>query len=98
MSRHQPRPAGVTSVTLRRLGLLPAALLTALALTACTAEPSEADDPKAAVPPTSTPASSGAPGGPPEGGLLLADAMENAVHLVGIRTVPRPGGPCWLTR
>ncbi|MEU5452477.1 HNH endonuclease family protein [Streptomyces californicus] len=76
MSGHQPRPAGVTSVTLRRLGLLPAALLTALALTACTAEPSEADDPKANVPPTSTPAPSGAPGGPPEGGLLLADAIR----------------------
>ncbi|MFE6985785.1 HNH endonuclease family protein [Streptomyces griseus] len=75
MSPHQYRSAGVTLVTLRRLGFLPAALLTAAALTACTAEPVEADDPKPSASGTTAP--SGAPGGAPEeGGLTLADAIK----------------------
>ncbi|MEW2310669.1 HNH endonuclease family protein [Streptomyces sp. NPDC006864] len=58
---------------LRRLGFLPAALLTAATLTACSAEPVEADDPK----PSATTAPSGAPGGAPDGGgLPLADAIK----------------------
>ncbi|MFJ3575979.1 hypothetical protein [Streptomyces rubiginosohelvolus] len=59
----------------RRLGPLSAALLTAATLTACSAEPVEADDPKPS--PTGTTAPSGAPGGTPdEGGLPLADAIR----------------------
>ncbi|MFE9381241.1 HNH endonuclease family protein [Streptomyces sp. NPDC006855] len=61
-------------MTLRRLGL-PAVLLTAAALTACTAQSVEADDPKPSA--TGTTAPSGAPGGAPEeGGLTLADAIK----------------------
>ncbi|MEU3136420.1 HNH endonuclease family protein [Streptomyces sp. NPDC006854] len=60
---------------LRRLGFLPAALLTATTLTACTTEPVEADDPK--PPATTATAPSGAPGGAPdESGLPLADAIK----------------------
>ncbi|WP_373675984.1 HNH endonuclease family protein [Streptomyces sp. st115] len=60
---------------MRRLGFLPAVLLTAAALTACTAEPVEADDPK--PPASGTTAPSGAPGGAPdEGELSLADAIK----------------------
>ncbi|MEU3001282.1 HNH endonuclease family protein [Streptomyces sp. NPDC006995] len=60
---------------LRRLGFLPAALLTAATLTACTTEPVEADDPK--PPATTATAPSGAPGGAPdESGLPLADAIK----------------------
>ncbi|MFD3844845.1 HNH endonuclease family protein [Streptomyces microflavus] len=61
-------------MSLRRLGFLSAALLTATALTACSAEPVEADDPK----PSATAASSGAPGGSSDkSGLSLADAIKN---------------------
>ncbi|MFE9016687.1 HNH endonuclease family protein [Streptomyces cyaneofuscatus] len=76
MSVHQPRPAGVTPVDLRRLGSLSAALLTAIALTACSADMVEADDAKpSAASSSATP--SGAPGGTPDGaGLLLADAIK----------------------
>ncbi|MGY5005337.1 hypothetical protein ACWGAE_29865, partial [Streptomyces griseus] len=57
-------------MTLRRLGFLPAFLLTA-----CTAQSVEADDPKPTI--TGTTAPSGAPGGAPEGGgLTLADAIK----------------------
>ncbi|MET8732172.1 HNH endonuclease family protein [Streptomyces parvus] len=60
-------------MTLRRLGFLPAVLLTAAALTACTAQNVEADDPK----PSASGAPSGAPGGTPDGdGLPLADAIR----------------------
>ncbi|WP_257134100.1 hypothetical protein [Streptomyces sp. st140] len=59
----------------RRLGLLSAAFLTAATLTACSAEPVEADDPKPSA--TGTTAPSGAPGGAPdEGKLTLADAIK----------------------
>lgn len=61
-------------MSLRRLVFLSAALLTATALTACSAEPVEADDPK----PSATAASSGAPGGSSDkSGLSLADAIKN---------------------
>ncbi len=61
---------------LRRLGFLSAALLTATTLTACSAEPVEADDPKPSTT-TGSSAPSGAPGGAPdEGGLALADAIR----------------------
>ncbi|WP_373561391.1 hypothetical protein [Streptomyces sp. rh34] len=62
-------------MSLRRLGFLSAALLTAAALTACSTEPVEADDPKPSANGTTAP--SGAPGGAPdEGGLALADAIR----------------------
>ncbi|MGW8488294.1 HNH endonuclease family protein [Streptomyces sp. NPDC055886] len=62
-------------MSLRRLGFLSAALLTATTLTACSAEPVEADDPKPSASGSSAP--SGAPGGnPDEGGLSLADAIK----------------------
>ncbi|MGV9524785.1 hypothetical protein ACWDRS_31935 [Streptomyces griseus] len=62
-------------MTLRRLGFLPAVLLTAAALTACSAQSVEADDPKPSASGTTAP--SGAPGGAPEGGgLTLADAIK----------------------
>ncbi|MFF8798116.1 HNH endonuclease family protein [Streptomyces globisporus] len=62
-------------MSLRRLGFLTAALLTAATLTACSAEPVEADDPKPS--PTGTTAPSGAPGGAPDkGGLALAEAIR----------------------
>ncbi|MEU4924589.1 HNH endonuclease family protein [Streptomyces parvus] len=62
-------------MTLRRLGFLPAVLLTAAALAACTAQSVEADDPKPSASGTTAP--SGAPGGAPEGGgLTLADAIK----------------------
>ncbi|GAB2949985.1 hypothetical protein GCM10027028_60450 [Streptomyces sundarbansensis] len=61
-------------VPLRRIGFL-SALLTAAALTACSTEPVEADDPNPSA--TDTTAPSGAPGGAPdEGGLTLADAIR----------------------
>ncbi|MFE2204552.1 HNH endonuclease family protein [Streptomyces rubiginosohelvolus] len=60
---------------LRRLGFLSAALLTAATLTACSAEPVEADDPKPSA--TGSTAPSGAPGGAPdEGGLSLTEAIR----------------------
>ncbi|MFF7492835.1 HNH endonuclease family protein [Streptomyces rubiginosohelvolus] len=60
---------------MRRLGFLSAALLTTAFLTACSAEPVEADDPKPS--PTGTTAPSGAPGGAPDkGGLALAEAIR----------------------
>ncbi|MEV7646114.1 HNH endonuclease family protein [Streptomyces rubiginosohelvolus] len=63
-------------MSLRRLGFLSAALLTAAALTACSAEPVEADDPKPSTTTGST-EPSGAPGGAPDkGGLALADAIR----------------------
>ncbi|MEU3226749.1 HNH endonuclease family protein [Streptomyces sp. NPDC006976] len=63
-------------MTLRRLGFLSAALLTAAALTACTIETVEADDPKPATT-ESAGTSSGAPGGAPDGaGLPLTDAIK----------------------
>ncbi|GGY78193.1 HNH endonuclease family protein [Streptomyces anulatus] len=56
----------------RRLGFLPAALLTAITLTACSAETLEADNPK----PPATANPSGAPGGTQDGsGLPLAEAI-----------------------
>ncbi|CAM5272945.1 hypothetical protein [Streptomyces griseus] len=59
----------------RRLRFLPAVLLTAAALAACTAQSVEADDPKPSTSGTTAP--SGAPGGTPEGGgLTLADAIK----------------------
>ncbi|MEV5582715.1 HNH endonuclease family protein, partial [Streptomyces parvus] len=62
-------------MSLRRLGFLSAALLTAATLTACSAESVEADDPKPS--PTGTTAPSGAPGGAPDkGGLALAEAIR----------------------
>ncbi|MFJ6366528.1 HNH endonuclease family protein [Streptomyces globisporus] len=62
-------------MSLRRLGFLSAALLTATALTACSAEPVEADDPKPSA--TGPTAPSGAPGGAPDkGALSLADAIR----------------------
>ncbi|MFK0187902.1 HNH endonuclease family protein [Streptomyces rubiginosohelvolus] len=62
-------------MSLRRLGFLSAALLTATTLTACSAEPVEGDDPKPSASGGSAP--SGAPGGnPDEGGLSLADAIK----------------------
>ncbi|MFB8067637.1 HNH endonuclease, partial [Streptomyces rubiginosohelvolus] len=62
-------------MSLRRLGFLSAALLTAATLTACSTEPVKADDPKPS--PTGTTAPSGAPGGAPDkGGLALADAIR----------------------
>lgn len=61
-------------MSLRRLGFLSTALLTAATLTACSTEPVEADDPKPSA--TGTTAPSGAPGGAPEGGLALADAIR----------------------
>ncbi|MFD4130656.1 HNH endonuclease family protein [Streptomyces globisporus] len=62
-------------MSLRRLGSLSAVLLTATALTACSAEPVEADDPKSSG--TGTTAPSGAPGGAPnKGDLPLADAIR----------------------
>ncbi|MEU2763222.1 HNH endonuclease family protein [Streptomyces sp. NPDC007094] len=62
-------------MSLRRLGFLSAALLTAASLTACSAEQVEADDPKPST--TGTTAPSGAPGGAPDkGGLPLADAIR----------------------
>lgn len=61
-------------MSLPRLGHLSAALLTAAALTACSAEPVEADDPKPSASGRTAP--SGAPGGAPDGkGLPLADAI-----------------------
>ncbi|MCQ1579344.1 hypothetical protein [Streptomyces parvus] len=67
-------------VSLRRIGFL-SALLTA-ALTACSAEPVEADGPKPSA--TGTTTLPGAPGGAPdEGGLALADI---------IRKIPRRRG------
>ncbi|WP_239476253.1 HNH endonuclease family protein [Streptomyces sp. CS090A] len=61
---------------LRRLGSLSAALLTAIALTACSADMVEADDAKPSAA-SSTTNPSGAPGGTPDGaGLLLADAIK----------------------
>ncbi|MFD4592845.1 HNH endonuclease family protein [Streptomyces rubiginosohelvolus] len=62
-------------MSLRRLGFLSAALLTAATRTACSTEPVEADDPKPSA--TGTTAPSGAPGGAPDkGGLALADAIR----------------------
>ncbi|MFJ5657294.1 hypothetical protein ACIQD5_28605 [Streptomyces microflavus] len=62
-------------VSLRRIGFLSAAILTAAALTACSTELVEADDPKPSANGTTAP--SGAPGGAPdEGGLALADAIS----------------------
>ncbi|KQX30788.1 hypothetical protein ASD97_13180 [Streptomyces sp. Root63] len=62
-------------MSLRRLGILSATLLTAATLTACSTEPVEADDLKPSA--TGTAAPSGAPGGDPdEGGLPLADAIK----------------------
>ncbi|MFJ3575945.1 MULTISPECIES: HNH endonuclease family protein [Streptomyces] len=62
-------------MSLRRLGFLSAALLTAATLAACSAEPVEADDPKPSA--TGSTAPSGAPGGAPdEDGLPLADAIK----------------------
>ncbi|MFD0036932.1 hypothetical protein ACFVIZ_04695 [Streptomyces anulatus] len=56
----------------RRLCLLPATLLTAITLTACSAETLDADNPK----PPATTNPSGAPGGTPDGsGLPLAEAI-----------------------
>ncbi|MDJ1645376.1 HNH endonuclease family protein [Streptomyces pakalii] len=61
-------------MSLRRLGFLSAALFTAATLTACSAEPVEADDPKPSATGT-TP--SGAPGGAPDkDGLALAEAIR----------------------
>ncbi|MFJ8846046.1 HNH endonuclease family protein [Streptomyces cyaneofuscatus] len=63
---------------LRRLGSLSAALLTAAALTACSADVVEADDAKpSAAASSSNNNPSGAPGGTPDGaGLRLADAIK----------------------
>ncbi|WP_331756075.1 HNH endonuclease family protein (plasmid) [Streptomyces anulatus] len=56
----------------RRLGFLPAALLTTITLTACSAETLEADNPK----PPATANPSGAPGGTQDGsGLPLVEAI-----------------------
>ncbi|MFH8692533.1 hypothetical protein ACH4EC_37440 [Streptomyces anulatus] len=56
----------------RRLGFLPAALLTTITLTACSAETLEADNPK----PPATANPSGAPGGTQDGsGLPLTEAI-----------------------
>ncbi|WP_331764086.1 HNH endonuclease family protein (plasmid) [Streptomyces anulatus] len=57
----------------RRLGYLPATLLTTITLTACSAETLEADNPK----PPATANPSGAPGGTQDGsGLPLTEAIE----------------------
>ncbi|MFF9922867.1 hypothetical protein ACIQJ8_32980 [Streptomyces globisporus] len=62
-------------MSLRCLGFLSAALLTAATLTACSAESVEADDPKPSASGSTAP--SGAPGGAPDGGgLSLADAIK----------------------
>ncbi len=62
-------------MSLRRLGFVSAALLTAATLTACSAESVEADDPKPSASGSTAP--SGAPGGAPDGGgLPLADAIK----------------------
>ncbi|MGW1230281.1 HNH endonuclease family protein [Streptomyces sp. NPDC002530] len=63
---------------LRRLGLLSAAVLfTTAALTACTGETRQADNPKPGAPQSGTPAPSGAAGGAPDGaGLPLAEAIK----------------------
>ncbi|MFE9367897.1 HNH endonuclease family protein [Streptomyces sp. NPDC006978] len=62
-------------MSLRRLGFLSAALLTAATLTACSAESVEGDDSKPSASGSTAP--SGAPGGAPDGGgLSLADAIK----------------------
>ncbi|RLV64178.1 hypothetical protein STAN_6998 [Streptomyces sp. CBMAI 2042] len=62
-------------MSLRHLGFLSAALLTAATLTACSAESLEADDSKPSASGSTAP--SGAPGGAPDGGgLSLADAVK----------------------
>ncbi|WP_225995124.1 HNH endonuclease family protein [Streptomyces arboris] len=61
---------------LRRLGSLYAAVLTAAALTACSAEPVEADDAKPTATASGSTEPSGAPGGTPEeAGLPLVEAI-----------------------
>ncbi|MEU2026189.1 HNH endonuclease family protein [Streptomyces sp. NPDC016469] len=77
MSARQPPDLLECSVTLRRLGFLPAALLTTLVLTGCTAGTTEATDPKPATTESDTTSPSGAPGGAPDAaGIPLADAIK----------------------
>ncbi|MFF5881018.1 HNH endonuclease family protein [Streptomyces californicus] len=76
MSTHQPPTRWSALVSLRRLGFLPAALLTATALTACSTETVEADDAKPTATASGSTNPSGAPGGTPqEAGLPLVEAI-----------------------